>query len=337
MRRRRGRRAPVVDLPLLAPFLPEIGGALLGVALIVMAAILADKLAGSGGGGILSVLTAPLSIAKSLVHDGLNAAATSILSSQGGRLAHLLAGTADSIQHLIFYPARLFTGVHAALVYLWDHAIPTYVKAQLAPVSSAIDDLAGKLAGDVSSLRSSISSTLGRAEGYTDSAIASLRAELEQRISGAVSQADRYADDAVAKLRSAEDAAVAQATAIATTAEHDAAAAFDQAKQYADSLVAPVGGEVTALDAYIKKLDVPAIAAGATATAALVTALLADTGLVNEECRGKVKQICGTDPNVWANLLGLLAPLGLALSLRELVKVANSIGPGLAGVIREAG
>ena len=326
----------MIDLPLLAPFLPEIGGAMVAVALIILAAIVADKLSASGGGGFLGILSAPVQAATSLVHSALNAVSSSVLSSQGGRLAHLIGGTAESLQTLIDYPARLFAGVHAALTYLWHTALPAYVTAKLAPITAAINDVTGRITTDVASLRNAIADAIHTTEDYADGILRQATAYTDSHVHAAIAEAASYADVAVAKVRTAEDAAVAHAVAIATTAENDATAAFDQAKAYAGQLVAPVGREVTQLDSYIKGLDVPAIAAGATATAALVTALLADTGLSNSECRNKVKGICGTDPNAWVGLLAGIAFMSGALSLREILPPARVIFAATKDLIEQA-
>jgi hypothetical protein len=326
----------MIDLPLLLPFLPEVGAVLLAIALIAAAGTIANKVGDTGQSGFLKALTAPLQVISSGVHSALNAASQALLDAHAPKIVSLLAGTAESLQNLIFYPARLFAGVHAALTYLWNTAIPQYVRAQLSPITTEISNLAGRLTADVAGLRSSISSALSQAEGYTDAGVRDVRSYVDSRVVNALAQAEAYADEAVSKLRSAEDTAVAQAVSIATTAERDAAAAFDQAKAYAGQLVAPVAGDLTALEDYIKSLGIPAIAAGAVATAALLTQALADTGLENADCRSKVKGICGTDPTRWLGLLEGIAALGLAFDLRALVKVANEIAPAATAIVKTA-
>lgn len=245
-----------------------------------------------------------------------------------------LAGDLELVGALVIL---LGLGIYTALQYLWDAALKPLISAVVTPIHrllsqtvTKLEQLAHTVAQDAlhaeTYARQQAAAALTDARRYADSAAAT-----------AAHDAERYADQAVAKLQHAEDAAITAAAAIARTAEKDATAAYDHAKSYVDGLVAPVGRDVTALDRYVKGLDVPKIAAGAAATAALVTATLAETGLENAGCRSKVKGICETDPNVWSNLLGLLAPLGLALTLPELVKVANDVGPGMADVLKQAG
>lgn len=253
------------------------------------------------------------------------------------RLARGLATLAGALELVGALAILLGYGVYKALGYLWHTALKPLVFAVVNPVHTLASEALTKL----ETLTTTVAHNLVHAETYAreraDKALADARSYADRAAVDAERRAERYADDAVGKLRRAEDAAVASAVAIAHTAEHDATAAFDHAKSFAEGLVAPVGRDVTALDHYVKGLDVPKIAAGAAATAAVVTALLADTGLENASCRGKLKSVCETDPNVWGHLLGLLAPLGLALSLRELAKVANEIGPDLAKVLEQAG
>jgi hypothetical protein len=71
-------------------------------------------------------------------------------------------------------------------------------------------------------------------------------------------------------------------------------------------------------------------------TYAIVSTLVNEAGLSRGECRGKVKQICGTDPTQWANLLGGLAALGFAFSLHDLYGVAEGLVGDLSTVIKEA-
>lgn len=245
-----------------------------------------------------------------------------------------LAGDLELVGALVIL---LGAAIVLALKYLWNQALKPLVFSVVNPIHNLVSQTVTKL----EALARTVATNLTHAETYArqqaDRALSDARSYADGVAAVAARDAERYADDAVAKLRRAEDAAVTSAVAIAHTAETDAAAAFDHAKSFAEGLVAPVGRDVTALDDYVKGLDVPKVAAGAAATAALVTALIADTGLGDQACRSKVKDVCATDPSVWANLLGMLAPLGLALSLPELVKVANGIGPDLAKVLEQAG
>lgn len=260
-----------------------------------------------------------------------------IADNAEGKLARGLLSLAGALELVGALAILLGAGIYKGLGYLWHTALKPYVSAIVNPVRTIatnaihrLDTLAGTVADD-----------LAKAEAYADAkatkALTDARHYAESVALTAAHAAEQYADEAVAKVRAAEDAAVAQAVAIAHTAETDAQAAYDHAKAYADTITAPIGAEVTQLDHYIKGLGLDALVAAVPALATLVNTIAAESGLDGAECRSKVKGICGTDPNVWGNLLGLLAPLGLALSLRELAAVANGIGPELAKVLEQAG
>lgn len=104
---------------------------------------------------------------------------------------------------------------------------------------------------------------------------------------------------------------------------------------------AGAAGAPGAAGAGIGDIDLPGLGtltAGAAiaATYAAVTTIATEAGLTRPECRGKVKQICATDPAQWANLLGGLAALGFAFSLHDLYHEAETLVGDLAGVIKEA-
>lgn len=326
-------------MPLLLPlvsFLPEIASAILGLAFIVAAALVGAYMTEQVNKYLPSFISGLVDSLPAAIENGLNAVSAAIFGDKIAHLVNLLNGVADSVQTAITYPAALLTGVREAVTYLWHTALPTATATALTPVNKAVSDLAGRVTRDAALVEAKVGAARADAHSYADAKLAEARSYTEAQVASAVIATEAYADEAVSKLRTAEQAAVAQAVSIATTAENDATAAFDQAKAYAGQLVAPVGREVSQLDSYIKGLDVPAIAAGATATAALVTALLADTGLSNSECRNKVKGICGTDPNAWVGLLAGIAFMSGALSLREILPPARVIFAATKDLIEQA-
>lgn len=320
----------------LVPFLPEIMAAAVAVALIVLAAKIADGLKAQGGGGFLAIITAPITAAADAVESALNWVGTQILDSNAAHLGNLLEGAAQSVQALIDYPAALWKGTHAALVYLWSTAIPGFVKAQLAPVI-ALGQRALALA---QAAEADSASAFDRAVNYVDgkvsSAIATAESYARAQAEAARSAAEAYADTAVAKLRSAEDAALESALSIARQAETDAAGAVKTAESYVDSVTAPIGKEVSDLDAYIRGLGLTALVAAVPALSTLVQTIAAESGLDNAACRSKVKGICGTDPAQWAGLLAGLGLLGFGFTLEEIYKIARPLIAEGASVIRQA-
>lgn len=263
-------------------------------------------------------------------------AEVALLHAAGNVWATFLDNIKATGELLFALSVLLGDSVYQALVYLWKHSLPAYLLAQLKPL---VRDVAKAVSGVVAA-EGDAQKALSRAAHLADvtipAAIKTAEGQAAKLATAAKNDAIGYADTAVAKLKAAEDAAVAQAVGLAVTAEHDAAAAVSKAEAYAGQLVAPVAGDLTALEDYIKGLGLAGLVAAVPALSALLTQVLADTGLSNAECRSKVKGICGTDPNTWSSLLGLLAAVGIGFDFRELVKVANDIAPAAADIVKSA-
>lgn len=207
------------------------------------------------------------------------------------------------------------------------------------------------------------------ATSYADGLVTRTRTSVGNDIAAASGAVVSYVDVVVGKLRAAEDAAVANAVDLAgrarTAGEQAAAAAEATAEAAASraetavtmaaaaSAAAAAAATATALDGLRsvavgtadelydleQKIDAAGVI-GLVATipllATLVHTIATESGLENESCRSKVKQVCETNPNAWADLLGGLAALGFAFSLPELVQVAEPLVDGFASLIREA-
>ena len=285
-------------------------------------------------------------------------AEVALLHAAGNVWASFLNNISQVGQLLFALGVLIGDAAYQGLAYLWNTSLPALLKATLKPIRSEIS-AARSVANTAESDAQTALSKIGHVADVTiPNAITTAEGDAAKLATAAKNAAISYADAAVAKLKAAEDAAVAQAVQLAATAEADAAAAVKSAEAYARSLVAPIPGEIAAgvgeaeaaagaalapvasdlsqLEQYIKGLGLAGIVAAVPALSALLTQVLTDTGLSNEECRGKVKGICGTDPNVWGNLLGLLAAVGIGFDFRELVKVANDIAPEAAAIVKSA-
>lgn len=263
--------------------------------------------------------------------DPLEAVVSGLESAISQGLSLLL----DALVMLLAIPLLIGYGVYEGMKALWHDAIRKLVNALVKPVEkiahqaltlakTAEKDAAAAEARAVHAVKAEVTGAIKTAERYADHAV-----------STALHAAERYADTAVAKVAAAESAAIATATSLAHTAEHDAAQALSQAEAYAGTLVAPVAGEVTALEDYIKGLNLGTLAAGTAALAALLTGVLAETGLSNAECRSKVKGICATDPAAWGRLLALAGFLALAFDFQEFVDAAELVAKGVGGAVAE--
>ena len=347
--------------------MPDFALALEDVSLLLLWAV-AFALA-SLGYYIAKAIAAPLDVSLPVIGRPFHGIAVAIENGIVGPLDSLrkaseagvakgFSGLLASLELIVGVTLLLGLGIFDALTYLWKHALVPLVQLYLTPVRLVADaakaltaTLTKTVAHDAARRKAAISSqastTLKDARSYAKSVA-----------TGAEHAAERYADTAIASLRSAEDAAVASVVKIANdakaaglaaaasaerTAESVAATALAEAEGAASSALAEVKAiaigatsDLTDFEAYIKSLSIPAALTGSVALATLLTLVLSETGLENQSCRSKVKNICGTDPAAWANLLGGLAAIGFAFSLKDLYGVAEGLVGDLSAVIKEA-
>jgi hypothetical protein len=255
-----------------------------------------------------------------------------------GSVAHdLWAGLLWAVDEMVKAIMAIPNGVHAALNYLWDHAVPTYVKASIAVVNRAVNAVdarvdafvtelgneAVRLDALIKSTASSLAQTLRRdisnaidgvrAEVKAD--VRSIRAEITHDINTAVAGSEAAGAEALGKLRAAEDAAIG-------------------------ALKRAEGATAAELRDFIGQVPLTDIAAAIAAVPLLMTAvniLEAETGLGRAECRAKVKNICGTDPSQWASLVEGLVLVGIGFNIEELVNavvdVASTVVDSIEGLI----
>lgn len=279
-------------------------------------------------------------------------------SKSDAEVAKALSSLLDNLAIMVGLVLVLGILVKAALTYMWDHALRPLIHSITEPIrTSAAHALAraialeGTLAHDVAALAGSI-------EQASETTLRDARRYAESVALTAEHAAERYADEAVSKLRAAEDTAVenvariahdaeaaglaaaraaeAGAEAFAASALATAEAAFDTSLGQVRDLAIATEHGLTDFEQYVKGLGVEGLIAGSAALATVVTLVLAETGLGNQSCRGKVKQICGTDPRAWEGLLAGLLAVGFAFNLKDLYAVANGLVGDLSGVIAEA-
>lgn len=259
------------------------------------------------------------------------------LLKQAGNVWHSFISNLGEVAQLAFGLTVLVgDATYLALKYLWNTSLPAYIIHKLAPLARSIDHAISSASSAEQDAQTALSRVAHVVETTIPNAIATAEADAAKLADAAKSDAISYADTAVAKLRAAEDAAVAAAVSLATTAEHDAAQAYSNATAYVDSLVKPIGGELTDFEQYVKGLGLPGALAALAALSTVVTTALAESGLDNSACRSKVSGICSTDPLAWAGLLAGLAGIGFTFSLADLAAAAEPVVRGLAGVVAEA-
>jgi hypothetical protein len=247
--------------------------------------------------------------------------------------------------------------------------VKTTAENALAKAVALEGTVAANLAAAERYAREHATAALNTAEDYVDRKVSSAIATLRGDIADGVSRAEAFAETAVGKLRAAEDSAIATAVGLAAAArvagELAAANALNEAERAAGSALAQseaaaaealaraqaagqaaldgvrgiaVGAadDLATIEGQLGALGTAGLIAAIPALGTLVHAIATEAGLENAECRSKVKGICGTDANAWANLLGGLAAIGFAFSLRELYEVAEPLAKELAPVIAKA-
>lgn len=226
--------------------------------------------------------------------------------------------------------------VYAALHALWTHTLP----ALIASIVNPIRDIARKAEALATTAESDAQAALSQVEHVVTAtipdAIRAVERDAAKLADTAYTDAVSYADTAVAKLKAAEDAAVASAVQLAATAEHDAVQAYKDATAYVDTLVKPIGVDLSDFEAYVKSLGLPGAIAAVTALSAVLTATLAETGLENAACRSKVKGICGTDPTAWVDFLAGIAAIGIAFDFREFVALLQDLIQPVESLVKQA-
>lgn len=267
----------------------------------------------------------PLHNVADAIHNTIVAGCNDGIKTLDKWAIYLFDGLKTVTMALVHGVEDLANGTNDALSYLVHTKVPALVDAAIHDVVKVannaltrVDSLEKSVAKDVARLDNTIDAkakaAVLAAGAATATAIKSVRNEigsdvttLRQEISaaahGATATAESVASEALNRLQTAENAAIGAL----------------------DKTVGATGEDLRNLINEIPFTDIAAVIAAVPVLTALVKTLEAETGLENESCRSKVKQICATDPSVWTQLLTDLAPLGLVFSLRELVEVARPI------------
>lgn len=276
--------------------------------------------------------------------------------------ALLFLGVKAALEYL--WNQALMPRIHSV-----TNSIATTANKALSRVTALEGTVADNLAAAERYARDHASAALASAEDYVDRKLTAATKALQGDVAGALSTAEAFASTAIAKLRAAEDSAIATAVGLAAEAkvagELAAANALNEAERAAGSALAQseaaakqalaeaqaagqaalagvkgiaVGAadDLATIEGQLGALGTAGLIAAIPALGTLVHAIATEAGLENAECRSKVKGICGTDPSAWAELLGGLAVLGFAFSLRELYEVARPLADELAPVIAKA-
>lgn len=234
-------------------------------------------------------------------------------------------GLTWSVGFLVDGIKDLANGTEDALTYLTEHLLIQKVNAAIKWIADSVPDLETRvetLAIDAikdgivieGKIQSTAVATLETAERKAAGIVTGLRHEiaadfhnlrhdLALDIKAAKVDAEAVGRDAISALASAEETAIAGV--------RDAESATAQ-------------GLRDLLDS-IPLTDIATVIAAVPIVKALLTTVLSESGLDGESCRSKVKGICGTDSELWGELVGGLVAVDFALNIREIVEAGNFI------------
>jgi len=270
--------------------------------------------------GLKSIEDKAISAASDLA-SAAQASATSLFNTAETDAKNLSASAVTYLEGLIQQ------GVQGA-----ESAASSALSAAQTGLTNAIAGVDNAASTGIAAARADAATALQAAVNTAQQAISDLGTATDQE----TQQARDLAADVVNAASVAASTLVAQAEQITgtavTTAESLASAGLAEVR----AVAVPIGEEVQPLAGAAGLVGVAALIASIPGIATFVNALATDTGLENESCRSKVKGICGTDPNAWANLLGGLAAVGFAFSLAELASVAEDVIDPLVDVIEQA-
>lgn len=228
-------------------------------------------------------------------------------------LIHWLAGVAANLVSFVEQVNAYLVELPDRLDYLLHVSVHEVVKAFVDPVrglaQSAQDDASSALA-DVRDLTHVVAAD-----------VTSLEGEIAKKISAAVGA---ISDVALPGLRHDLEREI-----------HDAAGAVgaevDGVKDWAGGWIDDLEGKFDS----IPLADLIAAAAAVPVLGTLVHTIAQESGLDGEACRAKIKNVCGTDPAAWEQLLAGLLPLYAFPGLDAIVDAAQRLSQVVADGVRE--
>jgi hypothetical protein len=256
----------------------------------------------------------PFHFAARLIENAIVDPLNSLRKASDARIAAGFRDLVDALELGLGVTLLLGLGVEKALAYLWHTALSPFVHGLVDPVSK----IARAAAADVAALAKTVAADVLKAEAYA-----------RARATAALEAAKAYADTKIAAAIKALRLEIAAAVAFV----HEAVGVA------ADELPGLPGMAWDELNRLLntKRLwQLAGLLAAVPILAQLVRVLARESGLENAECRGKVKNICTTDPALWEGLLATLVAVGFAYSLDELAAIARPVLADLEPVVRKA-
>lgn len=233
---------------------------------------------------------------------------------------------------------NLVDGAVASLTDLVGRSVAAGENAAATALSSAVGGLqAGIAAVDqaaqsgIQAARSDLTAALSDAETTIHSELAGVLSTAETDIAAAKSAALAAVGDATAALQGL----ITQAEQLATSEVSQASSVASQALAQVRGIAVTAEDDVSTIVGKLTPAGVAALLGTIPALATFINTLAQETGLENEGCRGKVKNICATDPAAWQKLLAGAGFLALAFDFKDFVNAAELVAEGIGKGVEE--
>lgn len=293
----------------------------------------------SNSGGLTKILTAPLnailgagnSIISAMI-DALNA----LIDNYAQPVVDLLNGIPWAWNNFLSENEQFTESVWNTLDHAFSVAIPDAFSAAKGYIDSQVQYLNDQLASLIATVEDRISAVVQSIPAYVERGVSEAEGYADKVANDAYANAIAYVDSTEAELRTALSSTIATAASLADTAEKDAQAALSQAGEAIADIAPPVGKTLSDFENYVNGLGLAGIITAVPALSLLLTQVLTETGLQNEDCRSKVKGICGTNPQAWGDLIAGIAAAGILLDFKMIVRAAGELSTAAVPLIKSA-
>lgn len=225
--------------------------------------------------------------------------------------------------------------VSNAVNYVVAHVIADKIEAALAPINKAINAVAAK----IGFVEREISSEVVRLDAKIETTARAVASTASHDLHTAISDVEKELAAGLHTLQTTVATDIRQAI---STAEGVGQSALDKLRSAEDAAIGAIKKAETATAAELRDLinstpldQIEGLLIAVPALAAIVNVLEAETGLGRAECRGKIKNICATDPAKWAGLLDGLALIGVGLSLEQIFRLSAEVADEAISAFRE--
>lgn len=253
----------------------------------------------------------------------------------GKLLDHITSSTYNALYHLYHVSAHdivksFIAPIHTQIANLQSDVstLATYTVTEVASIGNEIDT---RISNTVTSLEDQGLASFRQIGRDVSEMIDTAKSDILHTLSSDI----KSVEGDLATLRGEERAAVYAITSAATGAEQAALQAAGEAataaQQAAAALAEAAAANIPIAVPTVPPLQVPGVDASSlkalgdsvAGIAATVGALIVDTGLENQDCRSKIKGVCGTNTNAWSNLVAGLALATAMPTLSELAAIGR--------------